>query len=88
MLTGILAGVTWALETVILGIALQMSPLTSDVRIAFLAPFIATFLHDAFSAIYMLLYHVVRGKTRDLFAATDIRQVFQTKKRANRANKE
>ena len=68
MLTGILAGVTWALETVILGIALQMSPLTSDTRIAFLAPFIATFLHDAFSAIYMLLYHVARGKIKDLLA--------------------
>ncbi len=68
MLTGILAGVTWALETVILGIALQMSPLTSDTRIAFLAPFIATFLHDAFSAIYMLFYHVVRGKIKDLLA--------------------
>ena len=68
MLTGILAGVTWALETVILGIALQMTPLTSDGRVVVLAPFIATFLHDAFSAIYMLLYHVVRGRARSLFA--------------------
>ncbi len=68
MLTGILAGVTWALETVILGIALQMAPLTSDGRVVFLAPFIATLLHDAFSAIYMLFYHVVRGRARALFA--------------------
>lgn len=68
MLTGILAGITWALETVILGIALQMAPLTSDGRVVFWAPFIATFLHDAFSAIYMLIYHVVRGRARSLFA--------------------
>lgn len=68
MTAGVLAGVTWALETVILGIALQMSPLSSDGRIAFLAPFIATFLHDAFSAVYMLLYNIVRGNARSLFA--------------------
>ena len=68
MTAGVLAGVTWALETVILGIALQMSPLSSDGRIAFLAPFIATFLHDAFSAGYMLLYNIVRGNARSLFA--------------------
>ena len=68
MTAGVLAGVTWALETVILGIALQMSPLSSDGRIAFLAPFIATFLHDAFSAVYMLLYNIVRGNAKALFA--------------------
>ena len=55
MITGIFAGITWALETVILGIALGMSPFVSSEQAILLAPFIATVLHDACSAVYMLL---------------------------------
>ena len=49
MVTGLLAGITWALETVVLGIALGMSPFVSTEQAVFLAPFVSTFLHDAFS---------------------------------------
>jgi drug/metabolite transporter (DMT)-like permease len=66
MITGILAGVTWALETVILGIALGMSPLVSTEQAIFLAPFVSTFLHDACSALYMVAYNLIRGKGREL----------------------
>lgn len=69
MLTGILAGITWALETVVLGIALSTSPFVSTERAIFLAPFVATFLHDLFSAIYMFVYNAARGKMSELFAA-------------------
>jgi len=70
---GILAGITWALETVVLGIALGMSPFVSTEQAIFLAPFVATFLHDALSAIYMLIYNAARGNLKNLFA------VFKTK---------
>lgn len=68
MLTGILAGVTWALETVILGIAIAMSPFASTEQAVFLAPFVSTFLHDAFSAIFAILYNLVCGNGRQLIA--------------------
>ena len=61
MITGILGGVAWALETVILGIALRMAPFVSSEQALLLAPFIATFLHDALSAVYLLLYNALRG---------------------------
>ena len=45
MFTGLLSGVLWALDTVILGIALAMTPFENA---AMLAPIISTFLHDLF----------------------------------------
>ncbi|MBQ4289622.1 MAG: DMT family transporter [Clostridia bacterium] len=75
MLSGILAGVTWALETVIIGIALAMSPLVDNVgQAVFLAPFVSTFLHDAFSAVFSWLYNGVRGNLGNVFRA-----LFRTK---------
>ena len=50
MIAGILAGITWAIETIVLGIALAMSPFVSTEKAIFLAPFISTFIHDAFSS--------------------------------------
>lgn len=66
MLTGIIAGITWALETVVLGLALSMSPLVSTEQAIFLAPFISTFLHDACSGLFLLIYNVIRGKAKEL----------------------
>ena len=68
MLTGIFAGIMWALETVVLGIALAMSPFVATEEAILLAPFIATFLHDAFSAVYMLIYNALRGGLTGFFA--------------------
>ncbi|MBO5207497.1 MAG: DMT family transporter [Clostridia bacterium] len=67
MLSGILAGIFWALETVVLGIALAASPFVSSEEALFLAPFVATFLHDACSSLYMLIFNVARGSSRELF---------------------
>ena len=69
MLAGILAGVTWALETLILGIALSMAPFVTTEQAIFLAPFVSTFIHDAFSAIWACVYNGVRGKLPALVKA-------------------
>lgn len=69
MTAGILAGVTWALETIILGIALAMNPFIGTERAVFLAPFVSTFLHDAFSAIFSCLYNGLRGNLPQLWKA-------------------
>ncbi len=62
MIAGIIAGITWAIETIILGIALAMTPFVSTEQAVLLAPFVSTFLHDLFSAIWACIYNGVRGK--------------------------
>ena len=67
MFSGIFAGIMWALETVMLGIALSMSPFISTEQGLFLAPFISTFIHDAYSAIYMLIFNGLRRNLGSVF---------------------
>ncbi len=69
MFPGIIAGITWALETVILGIALGMSPFVSTEQAVFLAPFVSTFLHDACSAVWSFIYNGVRGNLGNVWKA-------------------
>lgn len=57
MIYGILAGVTWALETIILGMALAMTPFISTEQAVFLAPFVSTFLQDSYSAIWAAIHN-------------------------------
>lgn len=69
MIPGILAGVTWAIETIVLGIALGMSPFCTTEQALFLAPFVSTFLHDACSAIFATVYNAVRGNLKNVWRA-------------------
>ncbi len=69
MFSGIIAGITWALETVILGIALGMSPFCSTEQAIFLAPFVSTFLHDTCSAIFAWIYNAVKGNLGKVWRA-------------------
>lgn len=66
MVTGIFAAMLWAMETITSGIALGFEFITSSQRWIFLAPFVCTFFHDAFSAIYMWIYNLARGKRHDI----------------------
>ncbi len=68
MLTGLTAGITWALETVVLGVALSSSPFVSTSTAIILAPFISTFLHYTFSAILTWIINAIRGKTKEVFS--------------------
>ena len=69
MLAGIIAGITWAIETIVLGYALAMSPFCTTEQAIFLAPFVSTFLHDSFSAIWATLFNGVRGNTKNVWKA-------------------
>ncbi|MBR4859381.1 MAG: DMT family transporter [Clostridia bacterium] len=69
MLAGIIAGVTWALETIVLGYALGMAPFCSTSEAIFLAPFVSTFLHDGFSAIWSAIYNGARGNSKNVLKA-------------------
>ena len=69
MFAGIIAGITWAIETIVLGYALAMSPFCTTEQAIFLAPFVSTFLHDSFSAIWATLFNGVRGNTKNVWKA-------------------
>ncbi len=73
MIAGIIAGITWAIETIILGIALAMTPFVSTNEAVILAPFVSTFLHDTFSAIWAFIYHGVRGNLKNVVKALKTR---------------
>ncbi len=69
MIAGIIAGITWAVATVVLGIALGMTPFCSTEQAVFLAPFVSTFLHDACSAVWATAYNGVRGNLKNVWKA-------------------
>ena len=69
MIFGVLSGVTWALETIVLGIAMSTSPLVSTEQAIFFAPFVSTFLHDFCSALWAALYNGVRGQSGKVWKA-------------------
>ncbi len=73
MLAGIIAGMTWAIETTIIGIALAMTPFVSTDQAIFLAPFVSTFIHDAFSAIWACIYNGIRGNLPSVVKALKTR---------------
>lgn len=60
MFEGLLAGLLWGLDTVIIGIALSMTPFLSTEQAIFLSPFVSTFIHDFFSSLWMIMYMVIR----------------------------
>lgn len=60
---GLFSGILWALDTILMGIVLNNSMFKDYV---FVAPFIATFLHDACSSIFLLIYNIIRGQLRQL----------------------
>lgn len=66
---GFLSGVTWGLDTVLVGVVLAMAPFVKDNRTIYLAPFISAFLHDLFSALWMFIYLSIKGQIKALFKA-------------------
>ncbi len=65
MISGIIGAISWALETVVIGIALSKSALCG----VYLAPFVSTFLHDTFSAVFVSLYNLFRGNIKNVWKA-------------------
>ncbi len=61
MLSGVLSGVLWALDTVVIGLALSYVPFVNGVEAMAIAPFVSTFLHDACSSLYLLVCSLVKG---------------------------
>lgn len=73
MAYGLLAGFFWGLDTVILGIALVMSPFLSTEQAILLAPFISTFIHDFCSSLWMLCYMGIKKESKKIVPALKTR---------------
>lgn len=66
---GLFSGILWGLDTVVLGIALSMSPFIGTAEALAFAAIASSFLHDASCAIWLAIYMGVRGRLKDTFAA-------------------
>lgn len=66
---GLSSGVLWGLDTVILGIALTMSPYIGTLEAFAFAAIASSALHDIFCAIWLAIYMGVRGRLKDTWAA-------------------
>lgn len=64
---GLGAGLTWAIDTILIGYALASTTFLEFSDIALAAPLLSTFLHDAFSSIWMMVLMAVRGELGTAF---------------------
>ena len=62
---GLLSGILWAVDTVILGVALGMSPYVDSAQ----ASFASAFMHDFFAAAILLVMMGRKGRLRDTLEA-------------------
>lgn len=65
----ILAGATWGVDTVLVGVIMAMTPFIDTEKAIILAPFVSTFMHDLFSAIWATLYMIAKGQFKNVLKA-------------------
>jgi len=61
---GLLAGASWGLDGVLMGMVLGLAPFTNNMSI-FAAPLVGACLHDGFAALWLFIHNVINGKWRD-----------------------
>lgn len=66
---GVMSGVLWGLDTVVLGIALGLAPYLGGPEAAAFASIVSSFLHDAFCAAWIFIYMLARGRLGDTLRA-------------------
>lgn len=69
MFLGLLAGILFALDTVVLELAMCTPAYSDNATVVFLAPYISNFLHYAFSSVWLLGYLCFKKQCRGAFAA-------------------
>lgn len=70
---GLFSGILWGLDTVVLGIALSMSPYIGTAEAIAFAAIASSFLHDAGCAIWLMLYMGAKRRLKDTLAALKTR---------------
>lgn len=67
--TGILSGMTWGLDTVLIGVAIAMTPFVENPILLIGGTVICSMLHDVFAALWMLVIMGYKGRLKDLIPA-------------------
>lgn len=70
---GLFSGILWGLDTVVLGIALAMSPYVGAADAASFAAIASSCLHDVGCALWLLIYMGARGRLGDTLRALKTR---------------
>ena len=70
---GLMSGLLWGLDTVVLGIALTMVPFIGTAEALALGAIVSSALHDVFCAIWLFIYMAIRGRLKDTLAALKTR---------------
>lgn len=70
---GLFSGILWGLDTVVLGIALSMSPYIGTAEAIAGAAIASSFLHDAGCAIWLMIYMGAKRRLKDTLAALKTR---------------
>jgi len=65
---GLVSGLTWAIDTVLIGIVLSMTTFMEFQDILLVAPLVSTFLHDTFSAVWMMILLGLKGELKEAFS--------------------
>ncbi|MEZ0117645.1 UNVERIFIED_ORG: drug/metabolite transporter (DMT)-like permease [Heyndrickxia coagulans] len=58
---GVISGITWALDSILIGLLLSKGLSVPNGNVVFLAPLVSTFLHDSLSTFWVAVYLVLRG---------------------------
>lgn len=64
LLWGVLSGMTWGLDGVILGIATAMAPFTGGASL-YAGPLAGAALHDGFAGLWLFIYNLLTGKWKE-----------------------
>lgn len=63
---GILSGMTWGLDTVLIGVVMAMAPFTENPLLVLGGVFLCSMFHDTFAAFEMLLIMGFKGRIKEL----------------------
>lgn len=69
IITGILSGMTWGLDAVMLGVVMVMTPFVENPILLIAGGVLCSALHDVFSTIWLFGYMGKKGRLKELFPA-------------------
>ncbi|CEK39076.1 multidrug resistance efflux transporter family protein [Paraclostridium sordellii] len=73
LLSGVMSGVLWGLDTTLTGIILNMSLFIKVQKTILLAPFVGVFLHDMFSSLWVFLYIIATKQLKTVLKSLKTR---------------
>lgn len=63
---GLISGITFAMNSIILGVALAREPFTLGTSAMYVAPLVAAAINDSITALWLIIYNAIRGNMNEL----------------------